>query len=190
MIDFSPVNTKEMTMYELCGRLTPDDLRALTDEMVNEMLGLIAECVDEDVTFVPNDRDAFDGDAVTNAEVSMPWTLGHVIVHTTASAEESAFLAAELARGVQRPGRSRYEVPWQCATTLALCRQRFEESRRLRLTSLAMWPDEPHLDNTCELKWVKGLVNPPVRFALGLRHDASHLEQIAYIVKQARAARS
>jgi hypothetical protein len=49
---------------------------------------------------------------MTLCELALPWTLGHVIVHITASAEESAFLAAELARGVhRRTGRSRFEVP-------------------------------------------------------------------------------
>lgn len=50
---------------------------------------------------------------LTRDDVHLAWNLGHVIVHTMASAEESAALAAELARGVEYHGRSRYEVPWE-----------------------------------------------------------------------------
>jgi hypothetical protein len=119
----------------------------------------------------------------------MSWTLGHVIVHATASAEESAALAAELARGVAFHGRSRAEVPWQMVTTVAQCRQRLEESRQMRLASLDMWPDEPRLDNTYSPYPGVGRVDPVERFLLGLWHDTSHLDQINELVHQARAAR-
>src|SRR5688500_9125816 len=78
-----------------------NDLRRLTNDMVDYMLDLISDCTDEHVTFEPSDPEADDPVAATPEEVRMPWTLGHVIVHTTASAEESAALAAELARGVE-----------------------------------------------------------------------------------------
>lgn len=188
MLDFEPVNRKEMTMAELCSHLTPADLRDLTNEMVDTMLDLMADCVDADVTFVPDDPEAYDNFATIAEEVTMPWTLGHVVVHTTATAEESAFLAAELARGVKREGRSRSEVPWQTVTTIAQCRERLEESRRMRLASLELWPDKPHLDNTVELG--KELINAPARFCGGLRHDTGHLDHITKIVRQAKAARS
>ncbi len=119
----------------------------------------------------------------------MPWTVGHVVVHTTASAEESAAIAAELARGVAYHGRSRYEVPWKDMRTLAGCRQRLEESRRMRLASLELWPDDPHLENKVEVWMESPPVNAIGRFVLGLMHEQSHLEQIAEIVRQARAAR-
>jgi hypothetical protein len=110
-------------------------------------------------------------------------------VHTTASAEESAALAAELARGVEFHGRSRYETPWETVTTIAQCRHRLEESRRMRLMSLEMWPDQPHLDNVYEPWPGASEVNPIGRFVLGLMHDDAHLDQIAKIVRQAKAAR-
>jgi hypothetical protein len=111
-----------------------------------------------------------------------------VIVHVTASAEEAAAIAAELARGVRYHGRSRSEVPWQTVTTIGQCKQRLEESRRMRLASLDMWPDQPQLDNT--YKYYGGNpVNAVVRFAYGLKHDDDHLDQIADIVSQARNAR-
>jgi hypothetical protein len=58
-------------------------------------------------------------------------TLAHVIVHTTASAEESRLSGGRDARGVPNHGRSRYEVPWQSVTTIDQCRHRLEESRRM-----------------------------------------------------------
>jgi hypothetical protein len=190
MLDFTPVRNKRMTMMELVKNLTRDDLRRLTNEMVDAMLGAIAECTDFDVTFVPVDPHANDTAAATEAEVNLAWTLGHVIVHTTASAEEAAFLAAELARGVPNHGRSRYETPWQSVTTIAQCRQRLEESRRIRLATLDVWPDEPHLDNTYPI-WEGGpVVNAVARFVYGLRHDDDHLGQIREIVRQSREARA
>lgn len=189
MLDFDLIRSKEKTMHELYGHLTPAQLRDLTNEMIDTQLYLIAECVDQDITFIYNDPQAYDNAASTSDEVNMPWTLGHVIVHVTASAEEAAFLAAELARGVQREGRSRYEVYWETVTTVEQCRHRLEESRRMRLASLDMWPDEPHLDNTIELRYRKGPINPVSRFLGGLSHDDAHLGQIKEILRQAREAR-
>jgi hypothetical protein len=189
MLNFEAVRKNQITYAELVAGLTRDDLSALTNEMVDTMLGLIADCVDADVTFVPMDPDADDPFAATEEEVHLAWNLGHVIVHTTASAEESAALAAELARGVENHGRSRYETPWQRVTTLAQCRQRLEESRRMRLASLAMWPDAPQLDNLYEPWTGAPQVDATGRFVLGLMHDDSHLDHMADIVRQAQAAR-
>ncbi len=190
MLDFKAVRDKKITLAELVAGLTRDDLRALTDEMIDTMQSLIAGCVDADVTFTPVDPDAHDRFAAKEDEVNLAWNLGHVIVHTTASAEESAALAAELARGVEYHGRSRYETPWQTVTTIAQCRRRLEESRRMRLMSLAMWPDEPHLDNVCEPWPGAPQVTAIGRFVLGLMHDDDHVGHIAEIVRQARAART
>jgi hypothetical protein len=189
MLPFQAVRDGEITFVELVAELTIDDLRHLTDEMVDTMLGLIAECVDADVILEPGDPEAHDPYAATPEEVDLAWTLGHVIVHTTASAEESAAIGAELARGVAYHGRSRYEVPWPEVRTIAGCRQRLEESRRMRLASLEMWPAAPHLENACEVWSDRPWVNAIGRFVLGLMHDESHLGQIAEIVRQARAAR-
>lgn len=186
MLDFRPVRTKRVTIDQLCADLGVDDLRRLTCEMIDTMLDLIAGCTDDDVEFVPDDPAAEDTYAEDPDEVNLAWTLGHVIVHTTASAEEAAFLAAELARGVPyQEGRSRYEVPWRSVTTIAQCRQRLEESRRMRLASLDLWPNPPHLDN-CFPTRSGALYNAIVRFVFGLWHDDSHLGQIAEIVRQAR----
>lgn len=189
MLDFEAVREKRMTMADLCAGLTVDDLRALTNEMVDAMQTLIANCGDADVVFQPSDPAADDPYASDADDVNVAWSLGHVIVHTTASAEESAFLAAELARGVENHGRSRYETPWETVTTIAQCRTRLEESRRMRLASLDVWPDEPHQDNTYTPWPSAGPIDCVRRFVLGLRHDDDHLEQIGDIVQQACSTR-
>jgi hypothetical protein len=191
MLDFTPVRNKEQPLSQLVAQLTPADLRSLTNEMIDTMLGLIAESTDADVTFVPDDPGAHDAAAATEAELHIAWTLGHLIVHVTASAEEAAAIAAELARGVpHRGGRSRSEVPWPAVTTLAQCRHRLEESRRMRLASLDMWPDQPDLANSF-LPPREGAepTTAVMRFVGGLRHDDDHVAQIADVARQARLAR-
>lgn len=177
-------------MAELTSEISRDDLYEQTNEMLDLLLALIDRCGDRDVTFTPDDPQAHDNAAATEDEISMPWTLGHVIVHTTASAEEAAAIASELARGVPfRGGRSRSEVQWTSMSTILQCRHRLEESRRMRLASLNMWPDEPDFENT--LKNHRGeKVNAIGRFASGLTHEYSHLDQIRDIVAQARKANS
>ena len=190
MLDFAPIRNKEKTIVDLTKDLTPDDLRKLTREMVVHQLDLIKECADADVVFVPLDPEANDTFATNADEVGLAWTLGHVVVHTTASSEESAALAAELARGVpHRGGRSRSEIPWQNVTTISQCRHRLQESLRMRLASLDMWPHEPYLQNTYQIREGAPPLNAISRFAYGLMHDDSHLKQIEEIVRQAKAAR-
>lgn len=189
MLDFQAVRDKRRTFADLVSDLSVDDLRELTDVMINRILDLIGGCTDADTVFEPDDPEAYDPFAETPEEVDLSWTLGHVIVHTTASAEESAAVAAELARGVEYHGRSRYEVPWPVMRTIEGCRRRLEESRRMRLGSLDMWPEEPHLDNRYEVWKDEPMVNAIGRFVLGLMHEESHLGQIAEIVRQAKVAR-
>jgi hypothetical protein len=190
MLDFARVRAKVCTIQELSQDLTRDDLRRVTNEMIDNEFALIAACRDADVFFVPEDPEANDPFAVTPEEIKIAWTLGHVIVHVTASSEETAFVAAEMARGVaQREGRSRYEVPWRGVTSIVQCRRRLEESRRMRLATLDVWPDVPHLDNLFRWRPDGPAYNPVARFLQGLNHEHSHLAQIAEIVRQATAAR-
>lgn len=189
MLDFSRVNRKEVTYVELIADLIHADLRTLTNEMVDAQLAMIQGCTDADVVFVPEDPDAQDDAAASADETNIAWTLGHIIVHITASSEESAFLAAELARGVPHHGRSRSEIPWQTVTTIAQCRHRLEESRRMRLATLDIWPDAPYMENTHQFSPTGSAFNAIGYFCFGLRHDDSHLAQIAEVVRQAQAAR-
>jgi len=191
MLNFAPVRTKEITLQELCADLSIMDLRRLTDGMVNAMLSLIAGCTDADVVFVPEDPEAYDEYAASAEDLRVAWTLGHVIVHATASAEECAFLAAEVARGVSdRGGRSRSEASWPSVTTVAQCRQRLAESRRMRLACLDAWPDAPHMEAVYRFRPDGPVFGAAALFAYGLFHDDSHLDQIAEIVRQAKAART
>ena len=189
MLDFTPVRNKEMTYAELVADLTVADLRDLTNEIIDYQLGLIADCTDADVVFDPVDPDANDPYAADDSEKEIAWNLGHLIVHVTASSEESAALAAELARGVEREGRSRSEIPWETVKTVAQCRQRLEESRRMRLASLDMWPDEPYLNNKVTPWAAIGEIDAYGRFVLGLGHDQGHLAQIEDVIAQAKAVR-
>lgn len=189
MIDLTRLRDGDGTMADKTAHLTTADLRDLTNDMIERQQALIRDATDADVVFVPLDPDAHDSYAATAEEEGIAWTLGHLIVHVTASSEEAAFLAAEQARGILREGRSRYEVPWTTVTTIAQCRARLEESRRMRLASLDVWPDAPHMEVAAAFHRLPGPINPIVRFVFGLAHDADHLEQIAEVVRQARAAR-
>jgi len=190
MLDFTPVREKKMTMLELVKNLRVNDLRKLTNEMIDRELELIRDCADADVVFTPVDATAKDDAAATEEEKNIAWTLGHVIVHATASSEEGAYMSVEIARGADyRGGRSRYETHWTTMKTIAQCRARLEESRRMRHAALDMWPAEPHLDKTYQARADLPVGNCVSRFVAGLSHDDSHLAQIAEIVKQAKAAR-
>jgi hypothetical protein len=190
MLDFNAVREEKKPFDELVADLTRANLEDLTNEMIDFILEQMAECDDSDVTFEPSDPEAHDPYASNAEDVALAWNLGHVIVHITSSSEESAALAAELARGVENHGRSRYEIPWQTMETIAGCRQRLEESRRMRISSLQMWPDDPVLENVYR-PWPEAPeINAVGRFVFGLMHDDSHLGQIEEIVEQAKAARS
>src|SRR5947209_6881409 len=188
MLDFTPVRNKTLTYSDLCRDLTKADLHRLTDEMIDTMLAIIVDAKDEDVDFVPLDPNANDTFGIAE-EADLAWTLGHVIVHATASSEESAALASTLARGLAVEGRSRYEVPWRTVHSVAQLHQRLEESRRIRLAFLDTWPDEPHLEVTYQPYPQIGPLNAISRFIMGLYHDDSHLEQLREIMRQAREAR-
>jgi hypothetical protein len=185
MLDFRPVREKKIVLQELVKDLTSEDLRRELNQMYDEILRRIADCTDEQVVFQPIDNKADDPYAIPGEE-KISWTLGHVIVHLTASMEESAALAAELPRGVTFHGRSRWEFPWREATTIMFCRERLSESRQMCLASLEMWPNPPHMENTYIP--VEG-ARPHTcisRFASGLKHASDHLDQIVNIIQQAQ----
>jgi hypothetical protein len=186
MLDFNPVRNEEITYLEFVAGMSEDNLRTLTNDMIDTQLALILECSDENVVFKPQDPRANDPFAQDISEADMPWTLGHLIVHITASSEEAAFLAAELARGVPYEARrSRYEIYWTTIQTIGQCRQRLDESRRMRLASLDVWPNSPHIDNTFESEFTGQTHNAITRFIFGLKHDDDHLAQIADVIQQA-----
>ena len=185
MLDFRSVRNGMSTIGDLAAGLRNPDLIMATNAMLDEVLVRMGDVTDAGIVFVPDDPGANDEFASDRSEVSLAWTLGHVIVHLTASAEEAAFIAAELARGVAREGRSRWETPWPTLTTVAAARARIAESRRMILAMLAVWPDAPHLDVT--IPGGSGPRNALARHLSGLNHADSHLDQISAIVRQAPA---
>jgi hypothetical protein len=189
LLDFTLIKNRSKSFSDMARDLTPGDLRNLTNEMIDAMLSIVADATDEDVVFVPQDPNADDPYGIPE-ERDLVWTLGHVVVHTTASAEESAALALTLARGLIPEGRSRYEVPWRTVQTIDQVRQRFEESRRMRLAMLDAWPDEPHLEVTYSISPRFGPFNATARFLMGLYHDDDHLGQLNEIMRQVREVRS
>ena len=185
MLDFSSMRNGTKSFADLAGSLSKADLYQLTDEMIDTMQEIIADAVDADVVFVPDDPAANDTFGKPE-EANLSWTLGHVVVHATASSEEAAALALVLARGLPVEGRSRYEVYWETVTTIEQARQRLEESRRMRKAMLDAWPDEPHLDVTYAPYASVGQINAIGRFIFGLYHDDAHLGQLREIMRQGR----
>ncbi len=175
-------------MQDLAGTLTREDLVAATKAMVELQQSIVADAADADVVFVPEDPEANDTFAASNTDVNLAWTLAHVVVHVTASSEESCAIGMNLARGVKVEGRSRYEVPWQSVTTAAQVRARLAESLRMRLAMLAAWPDAPDLGNAYVPYERQGAINALARVLGGLSHDDSHLAQLREILRQARAS--
>jgi len=186
MLDYQSVQDKKTSLQDLVKGLTRDDLRHELNELVDEIQRRIADATDADVVFEPVDPYANDPHAVPGEE-KLPWTLGHVIVHLTATFEEAASISQELARGVEYHGRSRWEFPFRRVRTIAFCRTRLEESRRMTLASLDMWPDAPQLYNTYSLTMGTLSYNAVSRFALGLKHAYDHLEHISKLLRMARA---
>jgi len=182
--DFEPVNRYQVAMADFSKGFTIEDLQTWTRLSVQALRELVSSCRDEDIVFVPDDPDANDTAASNPNDEALAWTIGHNIVHATASAEEYAFLASELARGVPFHGRSRYEVPWQTITSVRQCLDRLAESERMRLASLDMWPRNPNLQ-IGYMPWRQaGFANAVSIFTWGLAHDASHIQQIKKIRAQ------
>jgi hypothetical protein len=187
-IDFEPVRSGRLQLIDLADGMGPAELADADRAVDARLLELLNDAIDADVTFEPDDPGAEDTFADDPAEATLPWTLGHVVAHVTASAEEGAFLPAELARGILPHGRSRAEVAWPSLATVGDVRRRIEESQRMILGTLAVWPDEPHLEVVYTTS-TGSVRNAPARFLGGLMHKDEHLGQVAEILRQARMSR-
>jgi hypothetical protein len=186
---FAAVLAGKQPVATFQAAFTSADLHQLTDAMIDTMLAIVAHASDADMVFVPVDPAANDPFGAPE-EQHLAWTLGHVVTHTTASAEEAAALASALARGVPVEGRSRSEVAWRTITTAAQLQHRLSESRRVRHAFLGTWPDSPHLETTQLYLPRFGPLNAIGRFLIGLMHDDAHLGQMREIMRQARTART
>lgn len=187
MIDFSKL-TDGSAIGAFSAQYSKDDLRATSDALIDRQLELLKDAGDADVVFQPSDPEANDTYAADNAVVDLAWTLGHVVVHATASSEEGAAVALTLARGIETKERSRYETPWEEVTTIAQVRERLEESRRMRNAMFDAWPAKPNLAITQDYIPRFGPMNAVARCVLGLWHEHGHVSQIEEILRQARAA--
>lgn len=192
-INFAPLLRNEIKIIEFAKTLTIDDLRIATNASIDLILDLIKDLDDAGVTFDPVDPLANDPHAAPGEE-HIGWSIAHLIAHVTASSEEWAAYSSILARGIVYPAapRLRYETPWREIKTKKQCIQRLEESRRMRLACLDMWPDVPHLDVLREVSprfiEINGEINATAGFLFGLKHEVGHHDQIREVVRQVRAA--
>jgi hypothetical protein len=181
MIDFSGVRAGTQPLAELAAGVSKDDLYRLNDELVDAALALLRKAEDKDATFVAKDA---------SAEGETGWSVAHVVAHATASSEEGAAHAAQLARGIPVEGRSRFETPSESLTTVEAVRARLEDSRRIRRGYLDAWPSQPNLDVTWAAIARFGPLNAVARFLLGAMHEDGHVQQMGEVLRQASAART
>ena len=191
--DFTPVENHEMTMLQFSENFTVEDLRAATNESIDTLLKIVQGLNDTQVAFLPFDPEADDPHAKPGEE-KIGWSIAHLVVHVTASSEEWATYSSFLARGIPYPAepRLRYETEWTTVTTTAQCIQRLEESRRIRLSYLNAWPDQPNLEIKRDLspRFIEryGQFNAAVCFLFGLKHELGHYAQFREVARQAKAA--
>ena len=77
----------------------------------------------------------------------------------------------------------------------AQCRQRMEESRRMRLAYLDTWPNQPDYKNKRVAKSERfqeyfGDLNAPACLLMGLGHELDHYKQMEEVKRQAVEARN
>ena len=193
LIDFSPIRNGDVPMFEFAAHYTVNDLRRVTDAYFDALLDIIDQSSDDDIAFAPSDPDADDPYAKPGEE-HIGWSLGHLVVHTTATLEEGAAYSSILARGLPYPRepRLRYETPWETMVTQDAALRRLAESRRICHGYLSTWPDTPFLDTFRDLseRFVErhGPQNAPAAFLMSLKHMDDHMEQFQDVCRQARAA--
>ena len=193
ILDFTPVTDNQMKMLEYSNLFSVDDLKAATNESIDTLLKIVRGLSDTQVTFLPYDPEADDPYAKPGEE-KIGWSIAHLVVHVTASSEEWATYSSFLARGIPYPAepRLRHETEWKTVTTTAQCIQRLEESRRIRLSYLSAWPDNPDLETKRELspRFIErnGQMNAAACFLFGLKHELGHYAQFREVARQAKVA--
>jgi hypothetical protein len=193
LIDFTPVRNGNLKLDAFAQQFSLEDLRAATNASIDLILDIIKDADDAQIVYIPDDPLADDPHAIPE-ERHLGWSLAHLIVHVTASAEENAAVSSILARGIPYPRdpRLRYETHWRTVTTKAQALQRLEETRRIRLAYLDTWPDVPHLDVLREVSDAyrerSGEQNAKAAFLGGLRHESNHYDQFREVARQARDA--
>jgi hypothetical protein len=182
-----------MKLYDFAARFTAEELRRITNAYYDAIFDIIENATDAEIAFLPHDEHADDPYAKPGEE-HIGWSLGHLVVHTTASLEEDALYSSILARGIPYPRepRLRYETPWETVITRDGAMQRLAESRRICLSYLDTWPDTPFLDVVRDMseRFVEklGPQNAPAAYLLGLKHMDDHMAQFRDVYAQALAA--
>ncbi len=142
-IDFQPVFKKEKNLIDLANKYSHADLGAALNGYVDVTLQIINDVSDEQAAYIPVDPQADDQHAATEADRHVGWSLIHLVMHVTATAEEAAAFSSILARGIPIGGRLRSERNWREVTTCAEAIAQLEECRRICSAYLATWPDRP-----------------------------------------------
>src|SRR5258708_23853908 len=149
LINFQPVYNKEKTLGDLASQYSNADLHAALNSYVDFTIQIINSVSDEQALYIPPDPDANDPYATTEAEHHMGWSLVHLVMHVTASAEEAAAFSSILARGIAIGGRLRSERDWRPVAACAAGVARFEQMRRICLPYLRTLPDQAALATVC-----------------------------------------
>jgi len=179
VFDTEAFRSGKASYADLVRDITHSDLYRFTDEYFSTIKPIVADVTDRATTFVPRD-------AALKDPGEQAYTLGHVIVHLTATLEESASIASVLARGIAFDGRLRYEVPWESIHTAQQIHERLKESWRMCRAYLDAWPDAPHLDITIMRIPHFGPMNAVGMYMLGIMHGEAHIEQLREIMRQAK----
>lgn len=185
MVDFSRITGPQdfPLLNEIAAEVDWRDLPALVNELYDALGAELTRVDDAAMSFVPNDQKATTGDEVG-------YTIPHIITHLTASQEESAANAAQLARGSVVEGRSRFETPWEEIQTIGQLHDRLQESRSICQAYLQAWPDQPHFEVTFVPFPAAGPQTALVRYLGGLFHSDIHLKQLREVVQQVTASRN
>jgi hypothetical protein len=189
LINFQLIYTRDKTLGELAAGYSKADLVMALNGYVDYTCQIIGGVDNEQVNYVPHDPDANDAYAASESERHAGWSLAHLVMHVTASAEEAAAFSSILARGIALGGRLRSDRDWRQVTTCAQVVSRLEECRRICLAYLGAWPDQPDMATLRilpeHMPWSPP--NAPTQFLVGLLHWHAHIEQFAKVAEQARS---
>lgn len=191
LIDFTSVRGDRARIAEFSEQFTLADLRAWVSRYVNATREIVDSVTDADLFYLPHDPDANDTFATNEDEKFIGWSLAHLVLHVTASAEEGATFTSLLARGIALAvgTRTRWEKDWKLVTTRAEIEQRLAECERLCLSYLSAVPDNPHLDvfRNMPEKLSHLRINAVGALLFSLMHWDEHLPQFRQVADQARA---
>ncbi len=179
VLNFEAFRAGKASYADTVRDVTHKDLYNAIDDLFDTIESIIPGLTDMGATFAPHDPDLKDASEEA-------YTLGHVIVHLTATLEEASSVGSVLARGIAFEGRLRNEVPWQMVRTAQQVHARLRESRRMCRAYLDAWPDAPHLDVTIVRIPTFGPMNAVGMHGLGILHGQSHVEQLREIMRQSK----